>query len=111
MSIPRRVSDFDLDARVNRANGVGSSKADRKAAFLRLLCPLSSCDPMAHGDVEREWRTRKSRIDPKLDALGWRLRAEKPGGPFRSEEFETDAGPGRLSTQRERARPPLSKAR
>ncbi|MBX3125533.1 MAG: DEAD/DEAH box helicase family protein [Polyangiaceae bacterium] len=44
---------------------------------------------------EAEWLTRKKRIDPRLDALGWTL----PKGtgphypPFRSEEFETDAGP------------------
>jgi type I restriction enzyme, R subunit len=45
---------------------------------------------------ESEWKTRKKRIDPKLDAAGWR----RPRGgtrplhqPFRSEEEETDNGP------------------
>ena len=45
---------------------------------------------------ESEWRTRKGRIDPKLDACGWRL----PKGsttpihrPYRTEEEETDNGP------------------
>ena len=45
---------------------------------------------------EGEWRTRKRRIDPKLDACGWRL--PKGGAtplhqPYRTEEQETDAGP------------------
>lgn len=45
---------------------------------------------------ESEWKTRKKRIDPKLDAAGWKL---PRGGirplhqPFRSEEEETDHGP------------------
>lgn len=45
---------------------------------------------------ETEWKTRKKRIDPKLDAAGWKL---PRGGvrplhqPFRSEEEETDHGP------------------
>ena len=45
---------------------------------------------------ESEWKTRKRRIDPKLDAAGWKL---PRGGirplhqPFRSEEEETDHGP------------------
>lgn len=45
---------------------------------------------------ELEWKTRKQRIDPKLDAAGWKL---PRGGvrplhqPFRSEEEETDHGP------------------
>lgn len=43
---------------------------------------------------ESEWKTRKKRIDPKLDAAGWRLpRARPKADAFRSEEEETDAGP------------------
>src|SRR5262245_6184852 len=45
---------------------------------------------------EAEWRTRKRRIDPKLDACGWSL--PRAGTtplyrPFRSEEELTAAGP------------------
>ncbi len=45
---------------------------------------------------ESEWETRKSRIDPKLDAAGWKLPA--PGTvpfrqPHRTEEHETANGP------------------
>jgi type I restriction enzyme, R subunit len=45
---------------------------------------------------EAEWKTRKQRIDPKLDAVGWTL--PRPGAsrvnrPFRSEEEETSKGP------------------
>lgn len=41
---------------------------------------------------EAEWRTRKQRIDPKLDAAGWVLR--KPGtAAARTEEQETSNGP------------------
>jgi len=44
---------------------------------------------------EREWKTRKERIDPRLDSLGWKR--APPGGaavrPFRTEEEPTDAGP------------------
>src|SRR4051794_35253388 len=45
---------------------------------------------------EPEWKTRKSRIDPKLDAAGWRLAASRPldhKGSYRSEEEETAEGP------------------
>lgn len=40
---------------------------------------------------EREWKTRKDRIDPRLDSLGWK-RAESAGA-HRTEEHPTDAGP------------------
>lgn len=45
-------------------------------------------------DFEAEWRTRKKRIDPKLDAAGWSLRKRSSGGAaFRTEEEETANGP------------------
>lgn len=45
---------------------------------------------------EAEWQTRKQRIDPRLDALGWSLAmsGEFPlHGAHRREEFETAHGP------------------
>lgn len=39
-----------------------------------------------------EFRTRKDRIDPILDALGWK-KQRVPNGPYRIEEYETDNGP------------------
>jgi type I restriction enzyme R subunit len=39
---------------------------------------------------EAEWKTRKKRIDPKLDAAGWRMGAK---GARRTEEEETANGP------------------
>lgn len=42
---------------------------------------------------ESEWRTRKKRIDPKLDASGWPLRQSDAAGPSRTEEEDTDNGP------------------
>lgn len=45
---------------------------------------------------ESEWKTRKKRIDPKLDAAGWRLArgaARSLREPFRTEEEETANGP------------------
>jgi type I restriction enzyme R subunit len=39
---------------------------------------------------ESEWKTRKKRIDPKLDAAGWRLRGKDAS---RTEEEETANGP------------------
>ncbi len=43
---------------------------------------------------EAEWKTRKKRIDPKLDAAGWRLRKGKATpAACRSEEHETTNGP------------------
>jgi type I restriction enzyme R subunit len=48
--------------------------------------------PLGHSHPEAEWRTRKRRIDPKLDAAGWRfLRATTE--PRRSEEEPTSNGP------------------
>lgn len=40
---------------------------------------------------ESEWLTRKRRIDPRLDARGWRLGAST--GSCRTEEEDTDHGP------------------
>lgn len=43
---------------------------------------------------ESEWTTRKKRIDPKLDATGWRLRSGGAQPPaYRSEEEGTANGP------------------
>jgi type I restriction enzyme R subunit len=45
---------------------------------------------------EAEWKTRKRRIDPKLDAAGWTLSSRRPSPSkraYRSEEEETDKGP------------------
>ncbi len=45
---------------------------------------------------EAEWKTRKKRIDPKLDASGWKLprgTSRPQVGPFRTEEEETANGP------------------
>src|SRR6185295_111059 len=40
---------------------------------------------------EREWKTRKERIDPRLDSLGWK---KAPfAGAHRTEEHPTDHGP------------------
>src|SRR6266566_2540947 len=52
---------------------------------------MSPKDPPEH-----EWKTRKRRIDPKLDACGWPLRTGS-ATPLhqgrRTEEEETDNGP------------------
>lgn len=43
---------------------------------------------------EAEWKTRKKRIDPKLDAAGWpRPHGKSKLASFRTEEEETDHGP------------------
>jgi type I restriction enzyme R subunit len=43
---------------------------------------------------EAEWKTRKKRIDPRLDAGGWPRRAAPPSPkPFRTEEEDTANGP------------------
>lgn len=43
---------------------------------------------------EAEWKTRKKRIDPRLDAAGWPRRGGPPSpNPFRTEEEETAHGP------------------
>jgi len=44
---------------------------------------------------ESEWKTRKKRIDPKLDAAGWKLARgqARQQRPFRTEEEETENGP------------------
>lgn len=44
--------------------------------------------------TEAEWKTRKKRIDPKLDATGWPLpKGRATPEAHRSEEEETDNGP------------------
>ena len=42
---------------------------------------------------ESEWKTRKRRIDPKLDGVGWKLAKRTPGEPQRTEEHDTANGP------------------
>lgn len=42
---------------------------------------------------EAEWKTRKQRIDPKLDAAGWKLRKSKATAADRTEEEDTANGP------------------
>ncbi|MBI2059203.1 MAG: DEAD/DEAH box helicase family protein [Nitrospirae bacterium] len=45
---------------------------------------------------ELEWKTRKKRIDPRLDACDWRLptKGQVPlRTPYRTEEYPTDNGP------------------
>lgn len=56
--------------------------------------------PLMRMTTEREWETRKKRIDPRLEAAGWpvvRYRKDKPSaaayGVAAVEEFETDNGP------------------
>jgi predicted type IV restriction endonuclease len=54
-----------------------------------------NCDELAR-ESENERNTRKGRIDPRLDALGWKLRAgvEVPiNQPYRTEEEEASTGP------------------
>lgn len=49
---------------------------------------------------ESERKTRKARIDPKLDASGWKLRPKNEipfNQPHRTEEEETSAGPALCS--------------
>src|SRR5207249_11933727 len=49
---------------------------------------------MAGADEEREWQTRKRRIDPALDAAGWTLQPGKVARLVgRTEEEPTQAGP------------------
>src|SRR6185436_6720966 len=44
--------------------------------------------------LEGEWQTRKRRIDPRLDAAGWKKSAPtRFAGPRRSEEEPTAHGP------------------
>ena len=42
--------------------------------------------------MEAEWKTRKTRIDPRLDRAGWESGAPR-SGPHRREEHPTDHGP------------------
>lgn len=43
---------------------------------------------------ENEWKTRKRRIDPRLDAIGWKLgQGVATPNPNRTEEHETANGP------------------
>src|SRR5690348_1349276 len=49
---------------------------------------------MADDSYNPEWRVRKQRIDPLLDAAGWERSLELAAtGPCRLEEYETINGP------------------
>lgn len=50
---------------------------------------------MAEHTDEREWKTRKERIDPRLDGLGWVRVKEgaKALHPLRTEEEDAENGP------------------
>ena len=47
----------------------------------------------ARDEFNSEWLTRKRRIDPILDRLGWRKALDPTAAPFRLEEYETANGP------------------
>src|SRR3954453_6487713 len=47
---------------------------------------------MSNND-DREWQTRKQRISPVLDAVGWPKKLRPTRGAYRLEEYETTAGP------------------
>ncbi len=44
-------------------------------------------------ELNSEWLTRKRRIDPGLDALGWRKSSHSMRGAYRIEEYSTEEGP------------------
>ena len=48
---------------------------------------------VSHAESQSEWLTRKRRIDPILDALGWRQGERAMRGAYRIEEYQTDNGP------------------
>src|SRR5262245_55176758 len=48
---------------------------------------------MPYDESQSERLTRKRRIDPKLDASGWPKKNAPGAGPYRLEEYETEAGP------------------
>jgi type I restriction enzyme, R subunit len=48
---------------------------------------------MPQDEAHSEWLTRKQRIDPHLDTLGWRKPNRSLRGAYRLEEYETDNGP------------------
>ena len=48
---------------------------------------------MPGNEGRSEWLTRKKRIDPLLDALGWHKAGRHKRGKYRLEEYETDDGP------------------
>lgn len=74
---------------------VGRTSADggHRDEFLTQVLPLrelaGQMTPMAQPG-ENEWLTRKKRIDPKLDAAGWRLKTEAES--HRTEEEPTADG-------------------
>jgi len=48
---------------------------------------------MPGGESQSEWLTRKQRIDPLLDTLGWKKATRSLRGACRFEEYETTSGP------------------
>ncbi|MBX3273175.1 MAG: DEAD/DEAH box helicase family protein [Sandaracinaceae bacterium] len=73
----------------------------RSFALLATISLLQPCTPRAKRIAstrrmtgEAEWKTRKKRIDPKLDGAGWpRPHGKSRPASFRTEEEETDHGP------------------
>jgi type I restriction enzyme R subunit len=48
---------------------------------------------MPADEAHSEWLTRKRRIDPLLDQLGWPKSTRAIGGAYRLEEYDTTSGP------------------
>lgn len=48
---------------------------------------------MPRDEANSEWLTRKRRIDPQLDGLGWPQASHTIQGDYRIEEYDTDNGP------------------
>lgn len=66
----------------------------RRRGFLATAC-AKVVPPRVHAmspAEESEWKTRKRRIDPRLDSVGWKL-GKAGSQPHRTEEHETANGP------------------
>ena len=91
MGLPLRRIFKGLREAGYSARGTSNALAFRPTVALASAAAVNRTAP-----GELEWRTRKQRIDPKLDAAGW-LRPPRGTtlirGSHRSEEEETENGP------------------
>ena len=89
------IRRFDSDRRLSKPQQLRASFVEAFFSLGKIFGKNSRRVPM-NRPGESEWKTRKRRIDLKLEASGWWLAAagEIPNSqPHRTEEEETSAGP------------------